>query len=73
MPEKIRERWNSFVSGKLTDVNKQNMSELVSVVIYHCRAIECLLIETLLALNEILHNELCKWTEERNVLGGRSL
>ncbi|XP_067038795.1 serine/threonine-protein phosphatase 6 regulatory subunit 3-like isoform X3 [Acropora muricata] len=29
LPEKIRERWNSFVSGKLTDVNKQNMSELV--------------------------------------------
>lgn len=47
LPEKVRERWNSFVTGKLTDVNKQNMSELVSVIIYHFRAIEFVLIATL--------------------------
>lgn len=28
LPEKVREKWNTFVTGKLTDVNKQNMSEL---------------------------------------------
>lgn len=26
----MREKWNAFVSGKLANVNKQNMSELVS-------------------------------------------
>ena len=30
LPEKVRERWNGFVTGKLADVNKQNLSELVS-------------------------------------------
>ena len=30
LPENVRERWNAFVSGKLADVNKQNLSELVS-------------------------------------------
>jgi len=30
LPEKVREKWNAFVSGKLADVNKQNLSELVS-------------------------------------------
>lgn len=29
LPEKVREKWNAFVTGKLADVNKQNMSELV--------------------------------------------
>ncbi|XP_020629386.1 serine/threonine-protein phosphatase 6 regulatory subunit 3-like [Orbicella faveolata] len=29
LPENVRERWNAFVSGKLADVNKQNLSELV--------------------------------------------
>ncbi|KAL9984425.1 hypothetical protein ACROYT_G006713 [Oculina patagonica] len=29
LPEKVRERWNAFVTGKLADVNKQNLSELV--------------------------------------------
>ena len=30
LPEKVREKWNTFVSGKLAEVNKQNLSELVS-------------------------------------------
>ena len=30
LPEKVLERWNTFVSGKLAEVNKQNLSELVS-------------------------------------------
>lgn len=29
LPEKVRESWNTFVTGKLADVNKQNLSELV--------------------------------------------
>lgn len=29
LPEKVREKWNMFVSGKLAEVNKQNLSELV--------------------------------------------
>lgn len=32
LPEKVREKWNTFVSGKLAEVNKQNLSELVSHV-----------------------------------------